>query len=66
MHLNDVENPSVEVVKHANLHCVEDVGLWEIPHNTGNMSTHVAFWVHITRRESGISCIGVGIAEDSI
>jgi hypothetical protein len=36
-----MENPLLEVVKHADLHCMEEVGLREIPHNTGNMSKHV-------------------------
>jgi hypothetical protein len=33
-----VENPLLEVVKHADLHVTEVVGLREVPHNTVNIS----------------------------
>jgi hypothetical protein len=61
-----VENPLLEVVKHAELHCMEEVGLQEVPHDTGNMSKHVESSVDMARREFGIGCLGVGIAEHSI
>jgi len=61
-----VENPLLEVVKHANLHCMEEVGLTEVAHNTGNVSKHVEFSVNMVQREFGIGCLGVGIAERSI
>jgi len=35
--LHEVENPLLEVNKHANLHCKEEVGLQEATHDTGNM-----------------------------
>ena len=38
MGLHEVENPLLEVVKHADLHCMEEVGLREVSHDTGNMS----------------------------
>jgi len=38
---HEVENPLLEVVKHADLHCMEEVGLGEVAYNTGNMSKHV-------------------------
>ena len=41
MRLHEEENPLLEVVKHADLHCMEDVGLREIAHNSGNRSKHV-------------------------
>jgi len=66
MRLHEVENPLLEVVKHANLHCMEEVGLWEIAHNTGNMLKLIESSVNMARREFGIGCLGVGIAEDSI
>jgi hypothetical protein len=66
MRLHEVENPFLEVVKHADLHCMEEVGLKEVAHNTGNMSKHVEFSVNMVRREFGIGCLGVGIAERSI
>jgi hypothetical protein len=61
-----MENPLLEVVKHVDLHCMEGVGLREVAHDTGNMSKHVEFSVNIARREFGIGCLGVGIAECSI
>jgi len=54
------------VVKHADLHCMEEVGLREVAHNTGNMSKSVQFSVNMAQREFGIGCLGVGIAELSI
>ena len=66
MCLHEVENPLLEVVKHADLHCMEEVGLWEVAHNTGNMSKHVESSVDMARQEFGIGCLGVGIAEHSI
>jgi len=64
--LHEVENPLLEVVKHADLHCVEEVGLREVAHNTGNKSKPVESSVNMVRREFGICCLGVGIAERSI
>jgi hypothetical protein len=61
-----VENPLLEVVKHADLHCREEVGLREAAHNTGNMSKHIESSVIMARREFGIGCLGVGIGERSI
>ena len=66
MRLDEVENPHLEVVKHAELHCMEEVGLHEVAHDTGNMSTHVESSVDLAQRESGIGCLGVGFAESSI
>jgi hypothetical protein len=45
---------------------MEEVGLREVAHNTGNWSKHVEFSVNMARRKFGISCLGVGIAERSI
>jgi len=61
-----VENPSLEVVKHADLHFMEEVGLREITYDTGNMSKHVESSVNMARREFGIGSLSVGIAEHSI
>ena len=66
MYLHEVENPLLEMVKHTNLHCMEEVGLQEIAHNTGNMSKHIESSVNMARRVFGIRCLGVGIAERSI
>jgi hypothetical protein len=45
---------------------MEEVGLREIAHNTGNVSKHVGSSVKMARREFGIGYLGVGIAERSI
>jgi len=63
MRLHEVENPLLEVVKHADLHCMEEVGLREVAHNTGNMSKHVESSVNMAQQEFGIGCLGGGIAE---
>ena len=41
--LYEVENQHLEVVKHADLHCMEEVGHREIAHNTGNISKTLNF-----------------------
>jgi hypothetical protein len=64
--LHEVENPLVEVIKHADLHCMEEVGLWEVADDTGNMSKYLESSVNMARREFGIGCVGVGMAERSI
>ena len=66
MHLLEVENPLPEVVKHADLHCMEEVGYGEVGHNTGNMSKQVESSVNMAQQEFSIGCLGVGIAERSI
>ena len=66
MHLHEVEYPLLEVVKHTNLHCMEEVGLREVAHNTGNMSKHVESSVNMLQREFGLGCVSVSIAERSI
>jgi hypothetical protein len=63
---HEVENPLLEVVKHADLHCMEEVGLLEVAHDTGNMLKHVESSVDMARQDFGIGCLGVGIAERSI
>jgi len=61
-----MESPLLEVVKHADGHCIEEVGLWEVAHDTWNMSKHVETLVNVAQRDIGIGCLGVGIAERSI
>ena len=39
--LHEVEYPLLEVVKHATLHCMEEVGHREVAYHTGNMSNEV-------------------------
>jgi len=65
MRLLEVENPLLEVVKHAHLHCMEEVRHREVAHDTGNMSKHVESSVDMARREFGIGYLGVGITERS-
>jgi len=64
--LHEVENPLLEVIKHADLHCMEEVGLREVTHDTGNMSKHIESSVNMVRREFGIGWLGVGITGHSI
>ena len=66
MRLHEVENPLLEVIKHGNLHCMEEVGLWAVAHDTGNMSKHVESSVNMARQEIGVGCLAVGISERSI
>ena len=49
MHLNDVENPLLEVVQHADQHCMEKIGLRVVAHITGNMSKHVESLVNMVQ-----------------
>ena len=66
MRLHEVDNPLLEVVKHADLHCMEEVGCRVVAHNAGNMSKHIESSLNMVRREFGIDCLGVGIAKRSI
>jgi hypothetical protein len=66
MRLHAVENPLLEVVKHAHLGCMQEVELRVVTHNTGNVLKHVESLVNMAGREFGIGCPGVGIAERSI
>jgi hypothetical protein len=61
-----VEKPLLEVIKHANMHCMEEVRLWEVAHDTGNMSKPVESWVNMVGREFGSGCFRVGVATRSI
>jgi len=45
---------------------MEEVGLQEVAHDTGNMSKHVESWVDMAQQEFSIGCLSVGIAERSI
>jgi hypothetical protein len=66
LRLHEVENPLLEVVKRADLHCMEDVGLRKVAPDTGNVSKHVESAVDMARREFCIGYLGVGIAERSL
>jgi hypothetical protein len=58
MRLHDVEYLIVEVVKGADLHCMEEVGHTEVIYHIANMSKHVQSSVNMVRREFGILCLG--------
>jgi hypothetical protein len=45
---------------------MEEVGVWEVAQDTGNMSKHLKYSVNMARRQFGIGCLGVGIVERSI
>ena len=66
MRLHEVQNTLLEVVKHADVHGMEEVRLWEVAHNTGDMLKHVESSVNTEGRVFGIGCLGVGIAERSV
>ena len=66
MCLPEVENPLLEVVKHANRHWMEEVGLREVANDTGNTFKHVESSVTMMQQVFGIGCLGVGIAEHLI
>jgi hypothetical protein len=52
--LHTVENPLLEVVMHANLHWIAEVGLRKVTDIYGNRSKNVESSVNIARRECGI------------
>jgi hypothetical protein len=64
--LHELENQLLKMVKHSDLHYIEEVRLWVVPDNTGNVSKHVQSSVNIAPREFGIGCLDVGIAEHSM
>jgi hypothetical protein len=45
---------------------MEEVVLTEVAHNTGNVSRYVESSVNTARREIGIGCLGVDMAERCI
>jgi hypothetical protein len=47
--LHEVVNPILEVVKHANLHCMEEVRVREVAHDRRYMSKHVQSSVNMAR-----------------
>jgi len=63
---DEVENPPLDVRKHPNLQSMEEVGLQEIAHNTGNMLNHVESLLNMVQRALPTGCLGFGIAEGSI
>ena len=66
MHLHEVENPLLEVVKQADLHCMGEVGHQEVAHNAGNLSKPGESSVNMARQQFGMGTLSVGISECSI
>ena len=66
MRLHEVENPLLQVVKHADQHCMEQVRLREVAHDTRNMLKHFESSVKMARQEFCIGCLGIRIGECSI
>jgi len=66
MRLHKVQNPLLEVVIHADLHCIEEVGIRKFAHDTGNVSTDVESSVNMVRHEFPIGCLSVSSGERSI
>jgi hypothetical protein len=64
--LHAVENPPLEVIKHADLDCMDEGRRREDSHDTGNTSKRVESSVIMVRQEFSIGCVGVGIAEHLI
>ena len=54
MHLCEVENPLLEVVKDADLHCMEQVRLREVAHGTGNMLKYVESSANMARHQHNV------------
>jgi hypothetical protein len=44
---------------------MEEVGLREVTHDTGNMSKHIELSVNMRQQDFGIGYLGVGIVERS-
>jgi hypothetical protein len=64
--LHEVENGLLEGVKDANLHCLEEVGLREVTHDTGNLSKLIQSSEYMVQQEFGLGCHGVAIAVHSM
>jgi len=45
-----VENPLLEVMKQADLHCMEEVRVRESPHDTGHVEPHLILNEHNAMR----------------
>jgi hypothetical protein len=65
LRLHEGDNLPLEVVKHADLHCIKEVSLKEVAHNSGKMSRYVETSVNMAQRVISFGHLGVGIAERS-
>jgi hypothetical protein len=64
--LHDVDHPLMVVVKHADLHCIEEVGLRAATYDTRNKLKHFESSVTMMRHEFAMGYVGVGITTHSI
>jgi len=64
--LHEEEDPLLVLVKHADLHCMEEFWHREVTHNTWSMSKLVECLANMVQRMFSMSCLCVGIAESSI
>jgi len=66
MCLHEVAQPLLLAGKVAKVDCKEEVGLREVAHYTGNVSTNVESSVTMAQREFRIGSFGVGIVVRSV
>lgn len=66
MWLHEVDNPHLELVKYSDMHCMEEVVLYEVTRTMENLSKHIDFSVNLAGRAISIGCLGVAIVECSI
>jgi hypothetical protein len=59
---HEVQNPLLEVVKHAVLNCMQKVELRQVAHNARTRLIHVESSVSMMRGEFSIGFLAVGIA----
>jgi hypothetical protein len=64
--LHEVENPLLELIKDANLHCIEEFPFRQVAHDTGNMLNQVESPVNMEQQELNIGWLCVSITEGSI
>jgi len=61
-----VENPLLEVVKHADLYCLAEVGCEKVAHDTGDLSKPVESSANMAQGQFSLSFLGVGIVQHTI
>jgi hypothetical protein len=66
VHLHEVENPLLEVVRHADLHCREEARYREGTYDTGNILKHTESSIHPAWQVICIGWVGVVIDQLSI
>lgn len=61
-----MENPRLQVVKHADLYCMEEVRLRDVYQDRESRSKYVESAMIMVHQEFGIGCLGHGNSEGSI